>query len=150
MQSTMDPFLTRIPEIYRSIYIKNWTTIQPRLKSGIIKDVYHYPLTYSTNNEIVSKLKETLSNYTETIKINLAFGFILRNRTTDELKFFHPSNNTMLFETPKLIQNSDDRRNIEKEIEGDDIISYVRQQRPSTSWILERVICARFDVYKMN
>ena len=41
---------------------------------------------------------------------------MLRNRNTDELKFFHPSNNTMLLGTPRLIMN---RRLLEDDIELD-------------------------------
>ena len=152
--STMDPTILRqVPDEYTQIYKRHWKTIKPSVKRGRIRDVYHYPLVSTDDSEIVTKLRETLANYTRKIKINVAFGFILQKRDTSdtsELKFFHPSNNTMLFETPKLIQNDDDRRKLEDDVEQQDAFEYARHQRPSTKWTVDRIICIRFDIYNLN
>ena len=95
--------LNQIPEEYREIYRLNWKT---SVKKGIFKDVYHFPLLY--DSDVVSKLEEVLVNYTRAIKINIAFGFILQHRIDKELKFFDSSNNAMVFNLPRLINNSDD------------------------------------------
>ena len=142
--------LQNIPGDYKDIYTRNWNTIKHSIKKGLIKDVYHYPLVSTNNTEIISKLQETLADYSGTIKINIAFGFILRNRNRDELKFFHPSNNTMLFETPRLLQNPNDYNKLVDDIEQEDAFEYARLQRPSTNWIVERIICIRFDIYRLN
>ena len=68
--------LQNVPDEYKDIYVRNWKTIRPSVKKGMIKDVYHYPLVSINNTEIVSKLQETLTNYRNKIKINVAFGFI--------------------------------------------------------------------------
>ena len=147
----MDPTILRqVPDEYKQIYKRHWRTIKPSVKRGRIRDVYHYPLFNTGDSEIVTKLRETLANYTRKIKINVAFGFILQKRDTGELKFFHPSNNTMLFETPKLIQNTNDRRKLEDDAEQQDAFEYARLQRPSTKWIVDRIICIRFDIYNLN
>ena len=100
----MDPtVLQQIPEEYKQIYQHNWHTIKQSVKRGVLKDVYHYTLFSNNNVELKSRFTETLANYSGKIKINVAFGFILRNRVTDELRFFHSSNNTMLFNTPRLL-----------------------------------------------
>ena len=142
--------LQQVPDEYKQIYKRHWKTIKPSVKSGRLKDVYHYPLVSTNNSEIVAKLREILANYTRNIKINVAFGFILRERLTDELKFFHPSNNTMLFETPKLIQNADDRKKLEDDVEQQDAFEYARLQKPSTKWTVDRIICIRFDIYRLT
>ena len=145
----MDPVQDEIPEEFRSLYVRHWNTIRTSVKEGRLKDVYHFPLFSDDNNEIKSRLQETMSNHKGKIKINVAFGFILRNRNTDELKFFHPSNNTMLLDTPRLIMNGVDRRLLEDDIERQDAFEYARQQRPSSHWFVEKIICIRFDVYKL-
>ena len=142
--------LQNIPGDYKDIYTRNWNSIKQSIKKGIIKDVYHYPLVSTNNTEIISKLQETLADYSSKIKINIAFGFILRNRNRDELKFFHPSNNTMLFKTPRLLQNPNDYNKLVDDIEQEDAFEYARLQRPSTNWIVERIICIRFDIYRLN
>ena len=147
----MDPtVIQQVPDQYKEIYQRNWNTIKQSVKKGILKDVYHYPLFSSGDVEIKSRLHVTLMNYSGKIKINVAFGFILRNRITDELRFFHPSNNTLLFDTPRLLINAADYRNLEDDIEKQDAFEYARLQRPSTSWKVEKIICVRFDIFKLT
>ena len=146
----MDPtVLEQIPIELRQLYKRHWNTIKKNFKLGVIKDVHHYPLLEGSNEEILTKLTETLANYTGKVKLNIAFGFALRKRGTGELRFFHPSNNTMLFNTPRIIANANDQRNLENDIEQEDGIQYARLQRPSTAWTVETLMCVRFDVFKL-
>ena len=78
-------------------------------------------------------------------KVNVSFGFILKHRATEELRFFHPSNNTLL-----LVANETDFTSLLDRMEREDALEYARQQRPSTNWTVERVICVRFDVYRLT
>ena len=82
-------------------------------------------------------------------KINAAFGFILENRSTGGLKFFHPSNNNKIFETPRLVENDEDFEKLSMDLERVDAFEYARLQRPDTHWVVKKVICVRFDVTKM-
>ena len=142
--------MQNVPEEYREIYNRNWKTIKHSMKKGVLKDVYHYPLFSNNNAEFKSRLNETLSNYKGKIKINVAFGFILRNRVTDELRFFHPSNNTMLFDIPRLLVTAADHRKLEDDVEQEDAFEYARLQRPSTHWLVEKIICIRFDIFRIT
>lgn len=135
---------------FRDIYKRHWTTIKTSVKKGRIKDVYHYLLSTNDNTEIIDCLETTASNYNRKIKINAAFGFILRNKLTEELRFFHPSNNTMLLKLPRLIETVDDLIKLKQDMENDDIFEYIRTQRPTTIWAYEKVVCVRFDVFKMD
>jgi hypothetical protein len=55
----------------------------------------------------------------------------------------------MLFTTPKLLETVTDFKNFLDDIERQDAFEYARVQRPSTNWTVERIVCVRFDVYKM-
>ena len=147
----MDPaMLEQVPDEYKTIYQRHWKTIRPSVKRGLIRETHHYPLiSGDIHTEIRTRLHSVLQIH-DKIKINVAFGFILKHRATDELKFFHPSNNTMLFETPRLIANQADRQKLEDDVEVQDAFEYARLQRPSTKWIVKRIICVRFDVYKIS
>ena len=141
--------LQRVPALYRQVYQENWRTIRESFKQGRLRDMFHFPLFNDNDREIASKAEQMMANYNRKIKVNVAFGFILKNRTNDELKFFHPSNNTMLFPTPKVLDTVADYRHFLTEIEKQDAVEYARRQRPSTNWIVERIACVRFDIYKM-
>ena len=146
----MDEFINQVPEEYREIYRNHWSTIRQRVIKGVFKDVYHYPLAAANNSEIVNRLQATLSEYADKIKINVCFGFILRKKGTDQLKFFHPSNNTMMFQFPRMLQTSTDYNQFAGDIEQEDILEYVVKQRPSTHWTVERIICVRFDIFRLS
>ena len=141
--------LQRIPEEYRTIYQRHWTTIKASTRQGRIKDVYHFPLFTSDDSEITEKVQEVIQKYDNKLKINVAFGFILKNRVTNDLKFYHPSNNTMLFSKPRLLASPNDYRKFIDDVEHEDAFEYARVQRPTTQWIVERIICVRFDVFKL-
>ena len=89
--------LVQIPGDYQDIYKRIWNTIKTSVKQGRLKDVYHFPILANDNDKILRKAEEIVAKYNEKFKVNVAFGFVLKDSTTDELKFFHPSNNTMLF-----------------------------------------------------
>jgi hypothetical protein len=56
-------------------------------------------MTASTFPEMVRRI---FRQQTTTFKINLSFGFILRNVETGELRYYHSSkNNSRFFETPQ-------------------------------------------------
>ena len=144
----MDDFLARVPDIYQQIYRRHWRTIQTSVKRGIFKDVFHFPIDNYTGAE--ECLAVVRGENAGRIKINLCFGFILRHRESDELRFFHPSNNTLLFEVPMLVNNEGDYESVLERIDRQDALEYARLQRPSTIWTVERIICVRFDVYRLT
>jgi hypothetical protein len=54
-----------------------------------------------------------------------------------------------MFTTPKLLDTAVDFQDFLNDIERQDAFEYARVQRPSTIWTVERIVCVRFDVYKM-
>ena len=142
----MDEFLAQVPDIYKDIYRRHWRTIRTSVKRGILKDVYHFPINNYTGAE--DYLAVVRRGNAGRIKMNACFGFILRHRESNELRFFHPSNNTLLFEVPVLLINEGDYANVLERIDRQDALEYARLQRPSTIWTVERIVCVRFDVYR--
>ena len=143
----MDP---NIPDGYEEIYQNNWSVIWERVKVGRFKDTYHFPLFTILDSEISQKVEHVLGQYNQSIKINIAFGFVLKHVTTEDMKFFYPSNNTLLFETPRYLRNIRDYRSLIDDVEYEDALSYAQALRPSTKWIVQRIICIMIEVYKMN
>ena len=143
----MDP---NIPDGYEEIYQNNWSVIRERVKVGRFKDTYHFPLFTILDSEISQKVEHVLGQCNQSIKINIAFGFILKHVTTEDMKFFYPSTNTLLFETPRYLRNIRDYRSLIDDVEYEDALSYAQALRPSTKWIVQRIICITIEVYRMN
>ena len=140
--------LNLVPEEYRDIYKNKWNTITGE-KRGFIKDIFHFPILEETDNEIAKHLKNVVNSYENVrVKLNVAFGFILQEGVHGQLRFFHPSNNTTVFEFPKVIQNARDLANLLDDVEYVDALEYAKKHRPSTKWRVARIVCVRFDIFK--
>lgn len=143
--------LNNVPEEYKALYLQNWNTIKTRVTRGKLKTVYHFLLTENYTSQIISSFLNVIqSENSRACKLNAAFGFILKNVESQELRFFHPSNNTMIFEIPRLVQNSNDYNTLSSDLDREDVIEYASSQRPSTKWRVVKIVCMRFDVYKIT
>ena len=143
--------LRNVPEEYEDIYTQHFNTIRTRVTRGRIKHVYHFLMTKSYNQKLISEYVSIIrTEHKNAIKLNAAFGVILKNVETEELRFFHPSNNTMIFDKPKLIENTNDYNELLKDLEREDVMMYANTQRPSTKWHVVKIVCMRFDVYKIG
>lgn len=144
----METFLASVPDRFRDTYRKNWSTIKQRITKGRLKDVYHFPL--SPADKIPGKLDEVLRNYQKSVKINVSFGYVMTCKPTGEIRFYHPSNNTMVFDVAQLITGPSDANKVKDDIERDDLIEIARNSRVSTVWQVEDIVCIRFDVVQLS
>ena len=139
----METSLNLVPEEYREIYKKKWNTLTGE-KRGFIKDIFHFPILDETDNGIAKHLKDVVYSYKNVrVKLNVAFGFILQEGVHG-----HPSNNTTVFEFPKVIQNARDLANLLDDVEYVDALEYAKKHRPSTKWRVARIVCVRFNIFK--
>ena len=143
--------LEPVPEEYKDIYPRQLNTIRTRITRGKLKFVYHFLMLDNYHGDIIAEYLSVIKHeHPNGCKLNVAFGFILRNVETQELKFFHPSNNNMIFELPKLVTNEQEYRNLLEDLERQDVMEYARIQRPSTKWCVAKIVCMRFDVYNVS
>ena len=148
----LETVLATVQEEYRYFYRTHWLTITGS-KIGLIKDVRYYPLITDTNEEIENNIRKTLHHYNKPAKVNVSFGFLLREgvELDGPLKFYHPSlNNSKVFDTPRIIRGDDDVEALMKDVEYSDALDYAKNQRPSTKWRTEKIICLRIDIYKIR
>ena len=146
----MDPSLLQVPSIHMEIYLEHWNTIKTSVEKGVLKDVYQFPIFRSNNiTEFLNTIRAATPGY---FKINVTFGFIMKNQITEQVLFCHPTDkyNTTLFETPKLIYDADDFKSLIENLEGQYNLESSTLQIPTWGWNIERFICVRFDVYKLQ
>jgi hypothetical protein len=104
-------------------------------------------MTASTFPEMVRSLYR---QQTTAFKINLSFGFILRNIETGVLRYYHPSqNNARFFNFPHLIRTEEDLERFLEELSRHDILEYIRQQRPDTKWVVHLLANVTFYLSKL-
>ena len=140
-----------VADEYKEIYRKNYRTIRTRVEKGRFRTVYHFLVASDYSRD---KAKDFIAavdfQFTpqNSYKVNAAFGFILRNIRTNESRFFHPSNNLMLYEIPAVVADRKDIVKLLDDLESEDARAYAYAHRPSTAWRVAKIVCVRFDIYK--
>ena len=142
-----ESLLEAIPEVLKPLYRKNYKTIKTRITRGKIKTIYHFLVT--DHYDIKEYLSVVKADQNGKCKVNVALGFILNNIETGELRFFHPSHNSLIFDQPKTLQTNVDYKTLLEDLEREDMIDFARSERPSTKWRVTKIVCVRFDVYKL-
>ena len=84
-------------------------------------------------------------------KLNVSFGFILRNNETGELQYYYASrNNNHLFESPFQIATAPDLQQVRDALRDIDVLEWERQQRPNSKWVVEKVTNITFFITKVR
>ena len=99
------------------------------------------------NEAMEHAIEEVYRLQNHSFKISLSFPAILQNRETQEYKFYYASNNTKLLDKPKLIQNQNDLNNLLNFLSAKDSPTHLRNQRPNTKWVFERIVNLQIRVF---
>ena len=99
---------------------------------------------YINNMETV--IKEIYHHQSHAFKINLSFSFILQHWETLEYRYFYASNNEQLLKSPRLIRNQRDLQNLINHLAAKDFPSLLKEQRPNTKWVIERIVNLRIHL----
>ena len=101
--------------------------------------------------ELQEPLRQLFEEQTNAFKVNVSFGFILKQKATSRLRYYHSSNNCCgrYLEEPSLITNRDDFESFLERIRESDILQWAISQRPNSDWVCERVTNATFFVNKI-
>ena len=78
--------------------------------------------------------------------MNLSFSFILQHRETGEYRYHYASNNNQILNSPRLIRNQKDLENLSDHLAANDFPSHLKDQRPNTKWIIERIVSLRIHL----
>ena len=91
-------------------------------------------------------IKETYHHQSHAFKINLSFSFILQHSETLEYRYFYASQNEQLLKSPRLIRNKQDLENLLNHSAAKDFRSLLKEQRPNTKWVIERIVNLRIHL----
>ena len=111
-----------------------------------VQTLYNHRLTTMDTRELQEPLRQLFEEQTTSFKLNLSYAFILKNKTTNRLTYYHSSNNCCgrLLEEPSLITNRGDFDRFLAHIQESDILQWAIAQRPNSDWVCEHVTNATF------
>lgn len=144
-------FYLEVDADIRETLQRNWRRIMTRQsRHNSRQDWYNYRVTREGHQRFPEYLRQVFDDQGTAFKLNLSFGYILRNNETWELQYYHASaNNQRVLDEPFLITNRNDLERLIQVLLDIDFINWVRLQRPNTKWIVDWVTNVTFFVTKI-
>lgn len=131
----------------RQCFVDNWRQIRTRQRGGRFVMVYTRRL--EQGSDVGEMIRRIFRQQKTAFKVNLAFGFILRNGDNGEVRYYYPSRNGFVFPEPRVIANSDHLQRLLLRVGEEDWQEYVRQQKPSSKWRVVHLTNVSFHVYRL-
>ena len=130
---------------------ENWGSVRTHVVHGPIQTRYNRRLTSLDMRDLHDQLFLLFDQQTTAFKVNVSFGFVLREKENDRLRYYHSSNNCCgrYLEEPALITNRDDFDRFLARIQESDILQWAVAQRPNSDWVCELVTNATFFLNKI-
>jgi hypothetical protein len=117
-------------------------------RQGLIS-TFNFPLTNNFTLENLSEYVDRIrSRQSFAFKINMSFGFLLKNKRSGEIRYFYPQRNTDILPKPVLISNSKDVLKLSRRLEVMDLLTLLMTNRDSTEWDFICVTNVLFTTYK--
>ena len=125
------------------ILAQSETETQPR--------VYNLPVRHDVQlHQVIDFVSHIWSTEQHAFRINLQFGYILRDRETGRYRYFKPIFTQGFFDHPFRISSSDDIEDLRRRLESMDFIQHVLNQRPNTKWELELLTNLQATIYPLD
>ena len=118
---------------------ENWASVRTHVVRGPVQTRYNHRFTTPDKRVLKEPLGELFDEQTTAFKVNLSFGFILKQKVTGRLRYYHSSNNCCgrYMEEPALITNRADFESFQERIQESDILQWAIAQRPNSDWVCE-------------
>ena len=130
----------------RDFVHENWASVRTHVVNGPVQTRYNHRLTSLDTRDLHEPLRELFQEQKAVFKVNCSYGFVLRDKVTSRLRYYHSSNNCCgrLLEEPSLIANRDDFDRFLARIAESDILQWAITQRPNSDWVCEHVTNVTF------
>ncbi|KAJ8031107.1 hypothetical protein HOLleu_27721 [Holothuria leucospilota] len=133
------------------LYKQHWRDIRTRFQTkGKLRNTYNFRLHTFTIEEVMDAAKQIFERQNTVFKINVGFGFFLRNVETCQLQYYYASNNTHLLPEPVLVTGLPSFTTFLNSLSSKDPTDHVRLARPNSRWVVEMVTNATFYVFKLR
>ena len=83
-----------LTETVRDVYAEHWSSIRTYHHTGQrVQDLYNFRIQDLNMNQLRDQLMQMFRSQVNRFKINVSFGFILRDIETGQLHYYHSSHN---------------------------------------------------------
>ena len=137
----------------RDFVHENWGSVRTHVVHGPIQTRYNRRLTSLDMRDLHDQLFLLFDQQTTAaFKVNVSFGFVLRDKENNRLRYYHSSNNCCgrYLEEPSLITNRDDFESFLERIREPDILQWAVAQRQNSDWVCEHVTNATFFLNRIE
>ena len=109
----------------------NWSAIRTRVARDPLQCRFNYRLTTLDTTVLEEPLEIMFQEQTHSFKINLSYGFILRNKDTGQYRYYHFSCNCCgrYLDEPRLVTNHTDFDEFLEHIRETDVLQWTITQR---------------------
>ena len=135
----------------RDFVQENWASVRTHVVNGPFQTQYNRRLTSLDTRDLHEPLFALFDQQKTVFKVNCSYGFILKDKLTSRLRYYHSSNNCCgrLLEEPSLIANLDDFDRFLERIEETDVLQWAIAQRPNSDWVCELVTNVTFFINRI-
>ena len=132
----------------RDFVQENWTSVRTHVVHGPVQTRYNHRLTSLDTRDLHEPLRELFQEQKTVFKVNCSYGFVLRDKVTSRLRYYHSSNNCCgrFLEEPSLVTNSQTFNTFLERIEETDVLQWAIAQRPNSDWVVELVTNVTFFI----
>ena len=125
----------------REEYTNHWSAIRTTHRTHQrVQDIFNFRLEDIDLRTAYDKLQAMFNQQKSRFKINVSFGYVLRNSETGVFRYYHSSHNQgRMLDAPQLITSQEDFNQFLNTIAHEDILEWARQQRPDTKWVVAMV-----------
>ena len=97
---------------------------------------YNWPIDNSfTLDQLMGHAEQIYEDQQQVFKLNICFGFILKNKKTGEYRYYIPFTNETVLDSPIYISNRSDLRRLRKQLARLDITQYLQNRRQDSLWV---------------
>lgn len=144
----------RLPEDQQSQipeYRRHWGQIRTRFARGHkLLNWYNFRLSSLDPEILIQQLHQVFNDQDKVFKLNISFGFLLRNIESNQLQYHYASrNNNNVFDEPFQISTFADVQPVNVALRNLDILEWARQLRPNSKWIVDQVTNVTYFVTKV-
>ena len=94
--------------------------------------VFNFAMSTFDNSLIIMKLELVVNGLKCAAKVNLAFGFVLKNVEDGSCRYFYAHENNTLMERSKLVCTPDDITNLKEKLQKMGIVDLCTRERANT------------------
>ena len=142
-EEPIDP-LDRLPFLYAlstdllNVVREHWSAVSTRLRRCLLQTRFNFRLTTLDTTDLEEPLKSMFEEQTHAFKVNLSYGFVMRNNNTGRYRYYYSSCNCCgrYLDEPTLATNRSDF----------DVLQWAINQRPDSAWVCELVTNVTFFI----